>query len=92
MSFPGGSAGKESTFSVGDLGLIAGMGRSPGEAEGYPLQYSGLENSMDYMVHGVLKSDTTGPLSLSGHFTFDRHLYLKVLSEENKGVIHSNSI
>ena len=47
---------------------------------------------MDYMVHGVLKSDTTGPLSLSGHFTFDRHLYLKVLSEENKGVIHSNSI
>ena len=57
-----------------------------------PLQYSGLENSMDYMVHGVLKSDTTGPLSLSGHFTFDRHLYLKVLSEENKGVIHSNSI
>ena len=50
------------------------------------------ENSMDYMVHGVLKSDTTGPLSLSGHFTFDRHLYLKVLSEENKGVIHSNSI
>ena len=58
FGLPGGSNGKESTFSVGDLGLIAGMGRSPGEAEGYPLQYSGLENSMDYMVQGVTKSWT----------------------------------
>ena len=38
---------KESTFSAGDLGLILGLGRSPGEGKGYPLQYSGLENSMD---------------------------------------------
>ena len=56
MGFPGGSAGKESTCSVGDLGLIPGFGRSPGEGKGYPLQYSGLENSMDCMVHGVAKS------------------------------------
>ena len=45
--FSCGSAGKESTCNVGDLGLIPGLGRSPGEGKGYPLQYSGLENSMD---------------------------------------------
>ena len=45
--FPGGSAGKESTCSAGDLGSIPGLGRSPREGKGYPLQYSGLENSMD---------------------------------------------
>ena len=44
---PGGSAGKESTCSVGDLGLIPGLGRSPGEGKGYSLQYSCLETSMD---------------------------------------------
>ena len=42
-----------------DLGSIPGSGRSAGEGIGYPLQYSGLENSMDYTVHGVAKSDTT---------------------------------
>ena len=55
---PCGSAGKESTCNVGDLGSIPGLGRSPGEGKGYPLQYSGLENSMDYTVHGVAKSQT----------------------------------
>jgi len=50
---PGGSAGKESTCAVGDLGVIPGLGRSSGEENGYPLQYSGLENSMDLKVHGV---------------------------------------
>ena len=45
---------KESTCNAGDLGLIPGLGRSPGEGKGYPLQYSGLENSMDY-AHGVAK-------------------------------------
>ena len=59
MSFPCGSAGKESACNVGDLGLIPGLGRSPGEGKGYPLQYSGLENSMDSIVHEVTKSDTT---------------------------------
>ena len=45
--FPGGSAGKESACNVGDLDSIPGLGRSPGEGNDYPLQYSGLENSMD---------------------------------------------
>ena len=58
MGFPCGSAGKESTCSVGDLGLIPGLGRSPGEGKGYPLQYSGLENSMDCIDQGVVKSQT----------------------------------
>ena len=58
MDFPCGSAGKESTLIAGDLGLIPGLGRSPGEGKGYPLQYSGLENSMDCIVHGVAKSWT----------------------------------
>ena len=54
--FPGGSAGKESTCSVGDMGLIPGLGRSSGEGNSYLLQYSGLENSMDYIVHGFANS------------------------------------
>ena len=66
VGFLGGSAGKESTCSVGDLGSIPGLGRSPEEGSGYPLQYSGLENSMGYTtVHGVAKSDRTERLSLS---------------------------
>ena len=56
--FPCGSAGKESTCNVGDLDSIPGLGRSPGEGKGYPLQYSGLENAMDCIVHGVAKSQT----------------------------------
>ena len=56
--FPGGSAGKESPCNVGDLGLIPELGRSLGEGKGYPLQYSGLENSTDCIVHGVAKSQT----------------------------------
>ena len=58
MGFPCGSAGKESTCNAGDLGLIPGLGRSPREGKGYPLQYSGLENSMNCIVHGVAKSQT----------------------------------
>ena len=57
-SFPGGSAGKEPTCSVEVLGSIPGLGRSHGEGKGYPLQYSGLDNSRDYAVHGVSKSWT----------------------------------
>ena len=56
LGFPCGSAGKESACNAGDLGSIPGLGRSPGEGKGYPLQYSGLENSMDCIVHGVAKS------------------------------------
>ena len=51
------ASGKESVCSVGDVGLILGLGRSPGAGHGYPLQYSGLENSKD-TVHGVAKSRT----------------------------------
>ena len=58
MGFPGGSAGKESACNAGDLGSIPELGRSPGEGKGYPLQYAGLENSMDCIVYGVAKSQT----------------------------------
>ena len=56
LGFPGRSVGKESTCNAGDPGLIPGLGRSTGEGKEYPLQYSGLENSMDCVVHGVAKS------------------------------------
>ena len=56
--FPGGSAGKESACHAGGLGLIPGLGRSPGEGKGYPLQYSGLENSTDCIADGVAKNQT----------------------------------
>ena len=58
MGFLGGSAGKEFACRVGDLGSIPGLGRSPGEGNGYPLWYSGLETSMDCIGHGVTKSRT----------------------------------
>ena len=61
MSFLCGSAGKESACNAGDLDSIPGLKRSPGEGKGYPLPYSGLENSMDCIVYGVAKSQT--PLS-----------------------------
>ena len=61
MGFPGGSDGKESTCNAGDLGLIPGSGKSPGEGNGNPLQYSYLENFMNRgawqaTVHGVMKN------------------------------------
>ena len=56
LGLPGGSTSKESACNVGDLGSIPGLGRSLGEGICYPLQYSGLENSMDYTVHEVAKS------------------------------------
>ena len=58
LGFPCGSAGKECSCNAGDLYSIPGLGRSLGEGKGYPLQYSGLENSRDYTVHGVSKSWT----------------------------------
>ena len=58
MGLLGGSDSKESACNVGDLGLIPGLGRSPGGGKGYPFQHSGLENSMDCIVHGVTKSQT----------------------------------
>ena len=81
MGFPDSSVSKESACNAGDLVLIPGLGRSPGEGKGYPLQYSGLENSTDHgitksipstilshhIVHGIAKSQT--PLS-NCHFHF----------------------
>ena len=54
----GSSAGKESACNAGDLGSIPGLGRSPREGKGYPLQHSGLKNTIDCIVHGVAKSQT----------------------------------
>ena len=73
VGFSGSSVGKESTCNVGDLGLIPGLGTSLGEGKGYPLQDSDLENSIDWIVHGVAKSWTR----LSDfHFTSLLFLYL----------------
>ena len=58
MGFPCGSAGKEFAHSVGDLGSTSGLGRCSGEGKGYPLQYSGLEKFMDFIVLGVAESPT----------------------------------
>ena len=70
LGFPCGSADKESACNAGDLGLILGSGRSPGEGKLYPVQYSGLENSMDCIVHGVTKSWTR---LREFHFHFHPH-------------------
>ena len=64
MAFPGDSKGKASACNAGDLGSIPGLGRSPGEGNGNPLQYSCLENPMDgealsAPVHEVAETDTT---------------------------------
>jgi len=74
------SAGKKFTCNEGDLGLIPELGRCPGDGKGYPLQYSGLQNSMDCIVSGVVESNSTGRLSLSSdwcemipHCSFDLH-------------------
>ena len=66
LGFPCGLAGKESACNVRDRGLISELGRSSGEGKGCPLQYSGLENSMDWIVQGVTESDMT-----VFHFHFD---------------------
>ena len=54
LGFPGGPAGKKSACNAGDLGSVPGLGRSPGDGNGYPHHHSDLENSMDCIVHGVL--------------------------------------
>ena len=64
LGFLGGSAGKESACNAGDMGSIPGLERSPGEGKDYPLQYSGLENSMDYSPWGLKESDTSEQLLL----------------------------
>ena len=71
VGFPDSSVGKEfaCACNAGDPGSIPGSGRSPGEGKGYPLQYSGLENSRDCIIHGVTKSR----IGLSNfHFHFSK--------------------
>ena len=63
--FPGGSAGKQSACNAGDLGSLSGLGRPPGRGKGYPLQYSGLDNSMDFIVMGSQRVRHTEQLSFS---------------------------
>ena len=67
MDFPCGSAGKESACNAGDLGSSPGLGRSPGEGKGYPLQYSGLEHSIDCSPWGCKELDMTFTHSFDTH-------------------------
>ena len=71
---PCGSVGKESACNAGNLGLIPGLGRSPGEGKGYPCQYSGLENSMDCIVHRVAKTQLSN---------FHFHFYFSGISRDS---------
>ena len=80
MEFPGGLDGKASAHNVGDMGSVPGLGRSPGEGNGNPLQYSGLENSMDggawwATVHGV-------------HSILSTHSFVCI--SKNKGLFFKN--
>ena len=86
MGFPCGSAGKESICNAGDMSLIPGLGRSHGEGKGYPLQYSGLANSTDCIVHGVAKSWTR-----LSNFHFHFHIYMCVCACQVTSLI-SNSL
>ena len=98
--FPGGSVGKESACNMGDLGSSPGLGRSPGEGKGYPLQYSGLENSMDSTVHRVTKSRTqlsdfhfTISIRVNhlGHFPVE-HILFSVLPKLFKSVLNQKTV
>ena len=73
MDFPCGSVGKESTCSARDLGSNPGLGRSSGEGKGYPLQYSGLENSKEFIVQWVAKSQTR-----LSNFHFHVYIYIYI--------------
>ena len=68
--FPDGSGGKASACNAGDTGLIPGLGRSPGEGNGHPLQYSCLENSMDRGAWGATVLGVTKSWTLQSDFTF----------------------
>ena len=93
MGFPGGSDGKESACNAGDLGLIPGLGRFPGEGNGNPLQYSSMENPADRgawwaTVHGVTKESdktwqkTTATRNSRNHFLKEEEFGLCSLCDE----------
>ena len=65
LGFPCGSTGKESACNEGDWSSIPGLGRYPWRGKGYPLQYSGLENSMDCIVHRLYRKESDTPERLS---------------------------
>ena len=89
LGFPYCSSGKESACNVGDLGSIPGLGRSPGEGKGYPLQYSGLETSMDCIVQGVTKSQTR----LSDfHFHFHGEMKWNIVGLEQMEIQEQRSL
>ena len=81
FGFPGGSAGKESACNVGDLGSIPRLGRSPAEEKGYPLQYSGLESSMDCSPRGCKESNTTERLLLRPAVPIESIMYEQFLEQ-----------
>ena len=84
-----GSAGKESACNVGDLGSIPELGRPLREGKGYSLQYCGLENSMDCIVHGVTKkSDTTERLLLSVKWMNLEPVIQSEVSQKEKNKYH----
>ena len=78
LGFPCGLAGKESTCNEGDLSSFPGLGRFPNEGNVYPFQYSGLENSMDCIVHGFSKSQTQlNDFHFTSHFILSKMHYFK---------------
>ena len=88
MGFPDSSVGKESACNAGDLYLIPGLGRSPGERKDYPLQYSGLENSLDCIVHGVTKSRTQLSDFHTIHCVYIYYMYIKRDANEQLFKLH----
>ena len=82
--FPDSSVGKESASNAGDLGSTLGLGRSLGEGKGYPLQYSGLENSMDYIAHGVTKSRTQLATSTFPKLQSSRQMFSIMMTPQMK--------
>ena len=85
LVFPHSSVGKESACNAGELGLIPGLGRDPGERKGYPLQYSGLENSTDCIVYGIAKSQTW-----LSDFHFQQPLSIPKIAQELEKKINDN--
>ena len=99
LGFPCGSAGKESACNVGALGSIPGLGRSPEEGKGYPLQFSGLENSMDCIVHQVTKSwtrlsdfDFTYHICYSGQESLRRNGVALIVNKGVWNIVHGCSL
>ena len=87
MGCPRGSAGKESACNTGDKDSIPGLERSPGEGRGCPLQYSDLENSVDYSPWGHKESDTTERLSLSF-----KYIIVFIICTANDIIYRANTI